>query len=204
MEKEPGSREKEYLFIYDGGVWWLKLTDAEQIIDYHKKTDSRYEGAITLYMKFKQEGKEWYNLLEGMELQERIEMMGRKDFKYLQCAIIKAQQVEGTIFDGFRFLNMEIGAGELQTIREHGAVFINPAGGHTWGIETVQFCRRKELVFPDFKREDIRLRQFNGGRHWYAYVGDMQLRDGDCLKWNTREAAQAAAEAIVNREGGAW
>ena len=76
------------------------------------------------------------------------------------------------------------------------ALPIYPAGGHTWGIETVQFCRRKELVFPNFKREDIRLKQFNDGRHWYAYVGDMQLRDGDCLKWNTREAAQAAAEAV--------
>lgn len=89
------------------------------------------------------------------------------------------------------------GAGELETIREHGAVFINQAGGHTWGIKTVQFCRRKQLVFPHFKREEIRIKQFRGGRHWYAYIGDVQLRDGDCLKWNTREAAQAAAEAIV-------
>lgn len=104
--------ETEYLFIYDGEMWWLKLTDAEQIIDYHKKTDNRYEGAIKLYMKFKEEGKEWYNLLEGMPLEERIKTMESKDFKYLQCAIIKAKQVEGTIFDGFRCLNMEIEAGE--------------------------------------------------------------------------------------------
>lgn len=190
--------ETEYLFIYDGEMWWLKLTDAEQIIDYHNKTDNRYEGAIKLYMKFKEEGKEWYNLLEGMPLEERIKTMESKDFKYLQCAIIKAKQVEGTIFDGFRCLNMEIGAGELATIREHGAVFINPAGGHTWGIETVQFCRRKQLVFPQYSREDIRLKQFNGGRHWYAYIGDMQIRDGDCLKWNTRAAAQEAAEAMFS------
>ena len=97
--------ENEYLFIYDGEMWWLKLTDVEQIIDYHKQTDSRYEGAVSLYMKFRQEGKEWYNLLDDMPLQERIEIMQRKDFKYLQCAIIKAQQVEGSIFDGFRCLN---------------------------------------------------------------------------------------------------
>ena len=61
----------------------------------------------------------------------------------------------------------------------------------------MQFCRRKQLVFPHFRREDIRIKQFNGGRHWYAYVGDMQIRDGDQLKWNTKEAAQAAAEAMV-------
>ena len=74
---------------------------------------------------------------------------------------------------------------------------INPAGGHTHGIETAQFCWRKQLVFPDFKKEDIRVRKFNGGQHWYAYIGDMQVRDGDRLKWNTQEAARAAAEALV-------
>lgn len=191
-----GEKTIEYLFIYDGKQWWLKLTEAEQIIDYHKKTSNRYEGAINLYMKLKQDGKEWYNLLDDMPLQERIKIMESKDFKYLQCAIIKAQQVEGNIFDGFRCLNMEIGAAELEDIREHGAVFINPAGGHTWGIETVQFCRRKQLIFPSFKREEIRVKQFKGGRHWYAYIGDMQLRNGDRLKWNTQEAAKAAAEAM--------
>lgn len=192
-----GEKRIEYLFIYDGEMWWLKLTEAEQIIDYHKKTASRYEGAINLYMKFKQDGKEWYNLLDDMPLQERIKMMENKDFKYLQCAIIKAQQVEGNIFDGFRCLNMEIGTTELEIIREHGAVFINSAGGHTHGIETVQFCRRKQLIFPSFKREEIRVKQFKGGQHWYAYIGDMQIRDGDQLKWNTQAAAQAAAEALV-------
>ena len=173
-----GEKTVEYLFVHDGRQWWLKLTEADQIADYHKKTaGSRYEGAINLYRKLRQEGREWHNLLDGMELQERI--------------------IEGTIFDGFRCLNMEIGMAQLDNIRQYGAVFINPAGGHTHGIETVQFCRRKQLVFPDFKKEDIRVRKFNGGQHWYAYIGDMQVRDGDQLKWNTQEAARAAAEALV-------
>lgn len=45
-----GEKTIEYLFIYDGQQWWLKLTEAEHIIDYHKQTFSRYEGAINLYM----------------------------------------------------------------------------------------------------------------------------------------------------------
>lgn len=196
-----GEKAIEYLFVYDGQQWWLKLTEADQIADYHKKTaGSRYEGAINLYRKLRQEGRDWHNLLDGMELQERIKMMESKDFKYIQCAIIKAQQIEGTIFDGFRCLNMEIGMAQLDNIKQYGAVFINPAGGHTHGVETVQFCRRKQLVFPDFKKEDIRVRKFNGGQHWYAYIGDMQVRDGDRLKWNTKDAAQAAAEALVTEQ----
>jgi len=189
--------ENEYLFVYDSEAWWLKLTEPEQVIDYHKQTENRYEGAIRLYMKLRQDGKEWYDLLDGIALQERIKLMESRDYKYLQSAIILAEQIEGTIIDGFRLLNMDTGKAELDTIREYGAVFINQVGGHTFGIETVQFCRRKSLVFPDFKKEDIRIKQFNGGQHWYAYIGDMQVRDGDCLKWDSKEAALSAAEAIV-------
>ena len=68
-----GEKAIEYLFVHDGRQWWLKLTEADQIADYHKKTaGSRYEGAINLYRKLRQEGREWHNLLDGMELQERI------------------------------------------------------------------------------------------------------------------------------------
>lgn len=42
------------------------------------------------------------------------------------------------------------------------------------------------------------MKQFRGGSHWYAYIGDMQVRNGEELKWNTQEAARSAAEAIVD------
>lgn len=189
---------KKYLFVYDGTQWYLKLTNGEQIADYHKKTaGNRYEGALRLYHKLRCEKKEPYDLLSGLPLEERIAMMESKDFKYIQCALIKACQAEGTILDGFRLLTMEIGMTQLENIRNYGAVFINAAGGHTHGIKTVQFCWRKELVFPNFTKEDIVVKQFQGGRHWYAFVGDMQVRDGEHLKRNTQKAAQDAAEKVV-------
>lgn len=187
----------DYLFIYDGKSWWLKLTDTEQIIDYHRQTSGRYEGAISLYMKIKQEGKSLYDFMDGLPHKERIELMESRDYKYLHCALIKAEKSGGTLFDGFRGLNMETGMAELETVKRYGAVFINPAGGHTHGIKTVQFCRRKQMIFPTFCRSDIRAEQFKGGKHWYAYIGDMQVRNGDIMKWNTEEEARRAAEELV-------
>lgn len=185
--------EKEWLFVYDDGGWWLKITDVEQLTEYHKKTDSqRYEGALRMYKDGKRP--------ENMSLEERIRasMEGNRDFMYMQAAIMQAQNVGGTIIDGFRCLNMEIGMKELNNIKRDGAVYINRVGGSTFSVDYTQFCRRKELIFPDFKKEDIRVRRFDGGRHWYAYIGDMQVRNGTELKWNTQEAARRAAEAIVN------
>lgn len=182
----------EWLFVYDGG-WWLKITDVKQLTEYHKRTDGkRYEGALMMYKDGKRP--------ENMSLEERIRasMEGNRSFMLMQAAIIQAQNMEGTFLDGIRGLNMEVGMKELKDIREYGAVYINPVGGSTFSVDYTQFCRRKELIFPDFRKEDIRVKQFRGGSHWYAYIGDMQVRNGEELKWNTKEAARSAAEAIVD------
>ena len=53
------------------------------------------------------------------------------------------------------------------------------------------------MIFPTFCRSDIRAEQFKGGKHWYAYIGDMQVRNGDIMKWDTEEEARRAAEKLV-------
>ena len=59
------------------------------------------------------------------------------------------------------------------------------------------FVRRKELVFPNFKRDEIRIKKFPNGEHYYAYIDDMQVRDGDTLKWNTYEEAYNQALSMI-------
>lgn len=182
----------EYLFVHDKqGGWWLKIDSVEKLIDYHKKTNNRYEGALQMYMRGKRP--------QEMSLEERIslDMDNNKDWKYLQAAIIMAQNVGGTLFDGFRCLNMEFGSKELKDIQEYGACYLNSVGGSTFSVDYDNFCRRDELVFPNFQISDIRIKQFDKGQHYYAYVGDMQVRDGDVLKWNTYDEAYTRACALV-------
>lgn len=184
----------EYVFVYADGGWWLKIDSVEKLTDYHEKMkDGRYEDAFAMYLQDGSPDK----ILENLSLEERIAKMNDRNFKYLQAAVIQARNGNGNIFDGFRWLNMEIGMNQLRTIREYGAVYINPAGGHTFHLDYTQFCRRKNLVFPDFKKSDIRIKQFDGGCHYYAFVGDMQVRNGNQLKWNTYDEAYRNAEKLV-------
>lgn len=189
----------EYLFVYDNG-WYLKIDSEEKLLDYLKKTENRYEGAIQLYKEFyskRENGESVMEVVMKKPLQERIQLMNSRDFKYMQAAIMQAEKVGGTFFDGLRCLNVEMGFCELNDIREYGACYINRVGGKTFDLNYTQFCRRKELVFPDFKEEDIRVKQHEGGIHWYAFIGDMQVRNGQEMKWSTRDEAYQRALEIV-------
>lgn len=187
----------EYLFIFDKNSkgWWLKIDSVEKLADYHEKTGSgRYDKAMEMYLH---EGHP-YEILDKLSLEERIKKMQDKDFKRLQAAVIQAEKGERTILDGFRCLNLEVGMGQMRTLEQCGAIYINPVGGYTFGLEYTQFCRRKNLVFPNFRESDIRINRFEGGEHYYAYIGDMQVRDGDKLKWYSHEEAYNKALEIIN------
>ena len=186
----------EYLFIFDeeSKGWWLKIDTVENLTDYHEKTgNGRFDRAFEMYLH---EGHP-YDILGKLSTEERIKRMQDKDFKRLQAAVIQAEKGEGTILDGFRCLNLEIGMGQMRTIEQYGAIYINPVGGYTFGLNYIQFCRRNNLIFPDFRESDIRIKQFEGGEHYYAYVGDMQVRDGNELKWNSRDEAYSKALELI-------
>lgn len=187
----------EYLFVFDekSKGWWLKIDTIEQLADYHEQTNgNRYEKAMELYLH----GGHPYDILEKLNAKERFELMQKKEFKQLQMAIMMAEKNNVTILDGFRQMNIEIGFSQINSLEEYGTIFINRAGGTTFGIDYSQFCRRKKLIYPDFKKADIRIKKYgDGGNHYYAFIDDMQVRDGDILKRNTREDAYNMALKVL-------
>lgn len=187
----------EYLFVFDENEkgWWLKIDSLEKLVDYYENTGSnRYDEAMSMYLS---QGHP-YDILDKLTPEQRIKKMQDNNFKRLQAAVMQAERVNGTILDGFRCLNMEAGMGQMRTLEQYGAIYINPVGGYTFGVEYTQFCRRKNMVFPHFSASDIRIKKYGGGNHYYAYIGDMQVRDGDRLKWNSRKDAYDRALALID------
>ena len=190
----------EYLFVFANGGWWLKIDSADKLVDYHRQTNVRISEAFDLFSQLHEEAGDVNKIMDvvaSYPTQKRLALMQTRAYKIMQAAMIEAGNIGGNIFDGFRCLNMEVGSKELRDIHEYGATYINRVGGSTFGLEYTQFYRSKKLVFPDFRREDIRVKQYTGGNHWYAYVGDMQVRDGDTLKWDSYEEAYNRALALV-------
>lgn len=90
---------------------------------------------------------------------------------------------------------------QLKVITEEDrAVLINRYGGWHPGPKSgyKNWCHKDKLIFPDFKKNQIRVSKFPDGAHFYTYIDDLQVRDGDILKWNTYDEAYNHALAYIN------
>lgn len=183
---EKTKKPMEYTFVYRDNGWWLKINTIEQLMDYHEKNDDYWaKGFNSLFnsKEFTRDGTEHVNAV-GSAIGFYSENRG-------------LNPIEAT-------LNLRASVMNTQTklIEEGQELYINKKGGYNFDYDDrgyEQFLKRKELIFPDFKENEIRIEKFPYGTHFYAYIGDMQLRDGDKVKWNTQEDARKFAEKYVSK-----
>lgn len=179
----------EWLFVlrgdkpYKSKGWWLKIQTPEELAEYFKLVNpTRYGNVFENYVY----GKEF-----NSNSVEHVPHHKEADLTY--GIVMQAARNGQTILQGIQSFQLEVALRCLDDIREYGAIYFNRVGGRTFHYEPTNiqygFVRRKELVWPDFEVKDIRVKQFPGGEHFYAYVGDVQVRDGDTLKWDTYEDA---------------
>ena len=189
--------------------WWLKISDMDELTAYVMKSQGnpRIEKAYNMYSELHMKGQEYTpqksvrEVIADMPLEERQKRMLESPavWNTMYGAIMEAEKVNGTILDGFRCLNMSGGTTYMRRIKEDGVCFINRNGGCNSIIEYDDWCHKDNLVWPDFTRDDIRVKQFPGGDHWYAYIGSMEVHNGDTLRFESRDAAAHAAISIIEK-----
>lgn len=203
----------DYLFVFEPNnhSWWLKVSDMDQLMDYIKLTQSsRYEGALNLYFDIFKKGansdedgtdRSVMEILDSLpnDVRFNIFINNHNDYNLMVSAIMKAEQYEVSILEGFRLLNMEFGMKMMKNIQEYGQIYINRVGGNTHDLNYTQSCRQSKMVWPDFTEKDIRIKRFPYGSHYYAYVGNVEVKDGNKKKWNTYEEAFRIVSSIVGQ-----
>lgn len=186
------SLRKEYTFVYakaphEAVGWWLKISSMQMLEQYIMDTQAGtlQARALELYagIYFKHgcgDGKSVRQAInDEMPSEERLRLM-MKDMPAWNCmygAIQQAENLNGTILDGLRSARMEAGTTYIRHIREDGRLFINRNGGCNSFIEYDTFCHRKNLVWPSFRKSDLRLKQYDGGTHWYAYIDNFEVKN---------------------------
>ena len=176
----------KYLFVYKNDCWFLKIKTVDELTNYYDKTDGRWSKVFDNLIH----SKEFY---DGKEHASNLAyVIGQWGERRNMNAIEAVVDFRSKIFDT-----------QLDLILEGHTLFINSNGGYHFDTKNddpvEQFVWRNELVFPNFSEDEIRIQHFPGGEHFYAYIGDMQVRDGDILKWNTYEEAMKNAKKVVKK-----
>lgn len=116
------------------------------------------------------------------------------------CLYIMAQNRGISIIEAANLLGIESSHVQLDLLDKGYNLYFNRVGGWHYGKnDFTQWIDKEELVFPNFKKNEIKIKQFIDGTHFYAYIDNMQVRDGDTLKWNTYEEAYNKALQVIGK-----
>ena len=181
----------DWKFVFWNDHWRLEISDMEQLAEYYEKTDYRWGNAFNNYLRIVtgQNGHYTNNLAAHID----------------QLARMKT----ATFIDTAMRLKLRVFSEQCDFIKKNGSIIINNMGGY-WSEKSPEYTAvkyRKELIFPDFGEKDIRIKQWGNdnsegkeGLHYYAYIGDLQVIDGDTLKWDTYAEAYNQAKKFITKQ----
>ena len=176
----------DWLFVFENNKHWrLKLTSEEEA-DRFALENQAFSKDYAHYEKVKDYSHDDHTAVTHSQWAGEANRIAKDYYKDM-----------ATAYDILSLLQLDT----IKTlIRETGAAYVNwRMGCHGERKEKsyTAFVRRKELVFPRYHNSDIRIERFPDGTHYYAYVGDMQVRDGDILKWDSYDEAMQQAKKYV-------
>jgi len=175
----------KWKFFHNGDGWWLRIESVEELIEYQKH-DNRGSLALDRYLQHELNGAKLDNLSLALQ------MIGQKE----NCtAFAAASKFQLKFYETY-----------LRHLQEDGFININCMGGcNSIDWEMKQVIYKDNLSFPSFTKNDIVIKTFkpvdyrsNYEYHFYAYLGNFQLTDGNKVKWNTEKEARDFAERFIN------
>lgn len=179
---------KEWLFqFYDtqgSEGWWLNL-NKDNLEDYIKEKT------------YIDSDKEHFKKLDNAGFDDSTKVTHTQYEFYVKKIMKNANTDIDTAYDILKLLQA---TSMRKIIADNECLLVNRCCGFRIKRKEenpVAFVRRNKLEFPRYYNEDIRIKRFPDGHHYYAYIGDMQVRDGDILKWNTYEEALKHAEKFL-------
>ena len=171
-------------FAFNGDCWYIKLETISEILEYLKiKNDYDTEKALYSYLQCSKLGHQSDKIASYVSVLASIK--GESFIDCLGCIMTQRMEVM------FRLLE------------DYGQVCINMVGGMngfgfgTPSLKNETIIYRENYAFPNYSEKDIRVKKWDGGTHYYAYVGDFQVKDGDVLKWNTKDEAMRMAKKYL-------
>ena len=162
--------------------WLLVMESAEDIMNFHEKIDG---------IKIR---KAWDNLDEFSKGRAHIDTT-------LGTLIHYSAKPGDSILTATIKVMDRIIMGKIETLHRYGKIYQNKVGGyfpHSDDIEVLEEMivdSDSNIIFPSYTKDDIHIKQWADGTHWYAYVGDFWVHDYyGKKKFDRQKDAQEAAQ----------
>lgn len=171
--------EKKYTFLFNGSAWFLKLDNLDDLNAYHSMVwDIRMDDYV-------------HDMKREREKQHPVSDIAD------MCILLG--RLKGTnSWAEFQRLEQTQHRQMSHMIIEGHVLYVNPAGGYTMDLEDIRSrYDADEMRWPVFREDDIRVKQWPGGAHYYAYIGPVQVTDGSTVKWESESDARMAAMEYV-------
>lgn len=172
----------KFVFLYNGCGWFLKLDSLDML--------NRYMREIWNIRK-----------AECLSDLERIKKKLHPTSDIASaCQILANAKGTGTWHE-FQALRESQYAEMTQMILEGRTLYVNVNGGYNTRIDkAINRYESETLMWPVFSEEDIRIKKWLGGTHYYAYIGHIQVKESDTLKWDSESDARMAAMRYVKKK----
>ena len=168
---------KRFKFCKANGCWWLVIDNIEQLLEYKNKTGSKYGHAI----------------VKGINGEENPYQ------QLYDAAEVYARNRNVSVVQGMSMLADSMTDKQVDAISAGHILWFNEKGGYNYGLDRYvpATVYRDKLLFPNYTKKDIRVSRWGGGQHYYAKVGEIEVKeyiDGEIImKWNTYEEAYEKA-----------
>lgn len=171
--------------------WMLKIDSYEQLLEYEELI-----GGPRIVKAFS-------DTVNSREFQEAANIPG--ELKNHSCNsltypfILRAMNKNVGIVEAIADFADEVFTNKVKMLNNFGCIYIQSCGSYMGRSETHKIVETKELeelVYPDNKK--IRYLQWPNGRHWYAKIGDTDIRVDGVMKWDSRSEAEAAVKKYLS------
>lgn len=175
---------KKYCFIFDGKQWYLEISTLQTLNDY-----------MDMVWNIRKE-----DLL--YDLKRLIEDKGAHPTSDIISVCHTLSKAKGTdLWTEFQHLKEKQHRAMSGMVLHDITLYVNPAGGYTASLEKLEARYPSDnMRWPVLSENDIRIRKWPEGTHYYAYIGPVQVKDGGRLKWESESDARFAAMRYVTKK----
>ena len=183
-------------FVYNGSFWQVEITTIEQLVKYLELTDQvKFGDAIMEIVEHRTKNIKghWTGIAGHIDAFSSI--LHQDIMKTTEDLISAEHNTYCKILD------------------ECGVLYINRLGGCNGNrVKPSIVINKSELIFPIYSRKDVKIQTYeeqerqygvirpnNYNYHWYATIGNTMLKDGDKIKWDTKEECEAFVDSIFEK-----